>query len=206
VLTIGCNVVAPIVTYQVLTDHGVGEFRALLLSGVWPVIDTVIHLAWKRKLDEFAIVSLAFVLLAAVVTLIGPHSSRLLLVKDSAVTGVFGLVCLLSLAAPRPLMFYFGRKFATDGTVEGAQWWNGMWRYEGFRRVQRVLTIGWGAAYTIEAVVRIVLSYELSTDTMVVVNSVLAYGVTAALATWTAVYSRRAQARNQAAARAASAA
>lgn len=45
-------------------------------------------------------------------------STRLARVQ-SAVTGLFGLVLLISLLLPRPVMFYFGRKFGTDGSREG---------------------------------------------------------------------------------------
>ncbi|WP_441251073.1 VC0807 family protein [Kitasatospora sp. McL0602] len=205
-LTVGCNMIAPVVTYGQLTDHGYGEFTALLASMVWPVIDLAIHLAWRRRVDEFAVLSLIFLALTVVVTLVGPHSARLLLIKDSAVTGLFGLVCLATLAAPRPLMFYFGRKFATDGTVEGAARWNDLWQYPTFRTVQRNLTIGWGLAYVAEAVARIGLSYTLDTGQMVTLNSVLSYGVTGLLVLWTITYAKRAKARGAAATAAAAAA
>ncbi|MGW6782168.1 hypothetical protein [Streptomyces sp. NPDC054987] len=77
---------------------------------------------------------MVFPAITAVVSLIGAHSARAPLIKDSGVTGLFGLLCLATLLAPRPLMFSFGRKFATDGTPESTAWWNGLWQYEGFRR------------------------------------------------------------------------
>jgi len=205
VLTIGCNIVAPIVTYNQLTEHGYGEFTALLVSGVWPLVDMAIHLAWRRRIDEFAMVILIFLGLTIAVTLVGPHSARLLLVKESVVTGLFGLLCLATLAAPRPLMFYFGRKFGTDGTAEAVERWNGLWAFPGFRRVQRNLTLGWGLAYVAEAALRIGLSYTLSAGAMVTLNSVLSYGVTAVLIAWTITYAKRARARGAAATAAASA-
>ncbi|MFJ2594533.1 VC0807 family protein [Streptomyces erythrochromogenes] len=115
ILTIGLNVVAPIITYNQLRDHGWSEFAALLLSSAWPVLDSAVNLAWRRKLAEFAVVTPAFLVITAVVSLIGAHSVRDLLIKDSGVTGLFGLLCPATLLAPRPLMFHFGRKFATDG-------------------------------------------------------------------------------------------
>lgn len=124
-------------------------------------------------MDEFAVISLVFVALTLAVSAIGPHDARLLLAKDSFITGLFGVLCLATLAAPKPLMFYFGRKFATDGTPEAVAWWNGLWEFPGFRRVQRNLTIGWGAAYVVEAAVRVVLVYSLSRAVMVTVNNVL---------------------------------
>ncbi|MFI1973189.1 hypothetical protein BLA24_05095 [Streptomyces cinnamoneus] len=195
VVSIVCNVALPIVTYNQLTAAGWSEFSALAVSGVWPVVDTVVYLIWHRRVDEFAIVTMIFMALTLVVTAVGPHSTRLLLVKDSAVTGLFGVVCLVSLAAPRPLMFYLGRKFGTDGTKEGVAHWNGLWQHELFRRSLTVITLGWGVGYVAEAVVRVGLSYALATDGMVTVNSVLSYGVPAVLIAWTISYSKRTRAR-----------
>ncbi|MEU3842431.1 VC0807 family protein [Streptomyces sp. NPDC028635] len=197
VLTIGLNVAAPILTYNALRDHGWSEFAALLASGAWPVLDSAVHLAWRRRLDEFALVTLVFLVITAVVSVVGPHSALSLLIKDSVVTGLFGLLCLATLAAPRPLMFYFGRKFATDGTPASTAWWNGLWEYEGFRTTVRTMTTVWGVAYCLEAVVRIALAYTLSTDTMVSLSPVLIYGVLGALALWTTLYGKRARRKGE---------
>ncbi|MEU7602795.1 VC0807 family protein [Streptomyces sp. NPDC041003] len=198
ILTIGLNVVAPILTYNTLVDdHGWSEFSALLLSSAWPVLDSAISIAWRRKLDEFAVVTLVFIVITAGVSLVGDPSARALLVKDSAVTGLFGLLCLSTLLAPRPLMFYFGRKFATDGTPESTAWWNGLWQYEGFRTTMTRMTLVWGVAYVIEAGVRIALAYTLSTKTMVTLSPVMIYGVLGALGVWTALYGKRSQAEGE---------
>lgn len=206
ILTIGLNVVAPIITYNQLHDHGWSEFGALLVSSAWPVLDSAIHLAWRRKLDEFAIVTLVFLVITAVVSLVGAHSARALLIKDSCVTGLFGVLCLSTLLASRPLMFYFGRKFATDGTPESTAWWNGLWQFEGFRRTMTVLTTVWGVTYLVEAGVRVALAYVLDTDTMVTVSPIMIYGVLGMLALWTTLYSKRSQAEGERRAAAAAAA
>ncbi|MDT0542923.1 MULTISPECIES: VC0807 family protein [Streptomyces] len=197
VVTIALNVVAPIVTYNALHDHGWSEFSALLVSGAWPVLDSAVHFVWRRHLDEFAVVTLVFLVISAVMSLVGAHSARALLVKDSAVTGLFGLLCLATLLAPRPLMFYFGRKFATDGTEASTVWWNDLWQYEGFRRTMMTMTAVWGVAYLLEAGVRAALAYVLSTDTMVVLSPVLIYGVLGALALWTGWYAKRSQRKGE---------
>ncbi|MFZ3470081.1 VC0807 family protein [Streptomyces sp. 4.24] len=206
ILTIGFNVVAPILTYNMLTDRGWSEFAALLASGVWPVVDSAVHLAWRRKIDEFAVVTLVFLVITALVTLIGAHSARALLIKDSGVTGLFGLLCLATLLAPRPLMFYFGRKFGTDGTPAGVAYFNGLWQYPDFRFVMRRMTTVWGVAYLAEALVRIALVYLLDTGTMVVVSPILIYAVLGSLILWTVRYSKRSQAEGEARAAAALAA
>jgi hypothetical protein len=199
--TLVFNIVLPVLTYSLLTDRGVGEVPALLLSGVWPVLETVGSLAIRRQIDEFAVFTLIFLGLS-VLAAVSFGSARLLLVKESAVTGLFGLVLLGSLLAPRPLMFYFGRKFATDGTPEGVARWNGLWQYPGFRSSQRVITVVWGVTMTAEALLRIWLSYVLDTKTMVTVSSILPFAVVAGLVGWTISYgkrkSRAAQARQAA--------
>jgi hypothetical protein len=184
------NLVLPLVTYGVLTGRGVGEVPALLASSVWPVLETVVLLAVRRTWDEFSMFTLV-VLLLGVVSALGFNSPRLILVKESAITGLFGLVLLGSLLAPRPLMFYFGRKFATNGTPESIAWWNGMWQYPGFRHSQRLITIVWGITMLTEALVRIALTYVLPTGTMLVVSSVLPYVVFGALIFWTVTYGKR---------------
>ncbi|MCY0925696.1 hypothetical protein OTB20_05650 [Streptomyces sp. H27-H1] len=198
ILTIGFNVVAPILTYNMLTDRGWSEFSALLVSGAWPVVDSLVHLAWRRKIDEFAVVTLVFLVITALVTLIGTHSARALLVKDSGVTGLFGALCIATLFTPRPLMFYFGRKFGTDGTKEGVGYFNGLWQYPDFRKAMRLMTTVWGVAYLVEASLRVALAYALSVDTMVVVSPVLIYGFLVALIFWTVRFSKRTQAEGKA--------
>src|SRR5690242_4915894 len=50
ILTIALNVAAPILTYNALRDQGWSEFAALLASSAWPVLDSAVHLAWRRRL------------------------------------------------------------------------------------------------------------------------------------------------------------
>lgn len=191
------NIALPILTYVLLTGYGMADAPALALSGVWPLIELGISFARTRHADEFSIMVLVF-LVVGVAASLAFDDARLLLVKDSAVTGLFGLVLLASLLAPRPLMFYFGRKFATGGDPARVEWWNGLWQYPGFRRGQRVLTIVWGGAFLGEAVLRVILSYTLPVSTMVVISSILPYVVLGLLILGTVTYGRRAGRRNAA--------
>jgi len=196
------NVALPLVTYFLLTGAGWSAVPALLVSGAWPSAETVAVLVIRRRIDELGLISLIFIALGVIAGL-GFNSARLVLVKESAVTGLFGVLVLVSLLAPRPLMFYFGRKFGTDGSAESIAYWNGLWRYPSFRRTQRVISIVWGVAFLAEAGLRVALSYLLSTSAMAVVSSLMPVAVIAALVTWTMSYGRRARAAGLAAAAAA---
>ncbi|MFI5529229.1 VC0807 family protein [Kitasatospora sp. NPDC051853] len=197
------GVVLPLITYNQLVDHGVGTAAALLLSALWPAAETVGMLLVRRHVDEMGVLSLTLLALTLLSSL-AFNSPRMILVKDSALTGLFGLVMFASLLAPRPLCFYLGRKFATDGSPGAVAWWNGLWKFAGFRRTQKIITTVWGTAFTVEAVLRIALAYLLPTSVMVTLNTVLPMVVLAALITWTIRYGRRAGERGRAAASAAS--
>jgi hypothetical protein len=194
VQTILLSVVAPIVIYGQLTDRGFSEVSALIISGIGPVVDLAITMAISRRVDEFSLMVLLFLVLSVLTSLLF-DDPRLILLKESALTGLFGLVLLGSLLAPRPLMFYFGRRFATGGSAERITWWNGLWQYPGFRRTQRVLTLVWGVVLLGEAVARGVLSFTMPVGTMVVVNAVVPPVVIALLVAFTIVYAKRSQAR-----------
>jgi hypothetical protein len=192
IVTIVFNIALPILTYNVLADHGIGQVPALLISGVWPVCELAYKLIRERTVDEFSMIVLVFVAVG-VISMLAFNSPRLVLVKESAGLGLFGLVLLGSLFASRPLMFYFGRRFATGGDPVRIVWWNGLWEYPSFRRGQRILTTVWGLALAGTAAVCIALTYALSVSTMVVVTNVAPYVVFGLLIAGTTWYGRRAQ-------------
>jgi intracellular septation protein A len=192
ILTAVLSVGAPIVIYDVATDHGYTPVVALILSSVGPLIELAITAVWRRRLDEFSTMVLVFLVIGVVASLFF-DDPRLLLLKESVITGLFGIVLLVTVPTNRPLMFLFGRRFATGGDPERVAWWNGLWAYEGFRRTQRGLTFMWGATFLVEAIIRGVLTYRLPTETMVVVNSVVPPIVLAALILATIIWARRSQ-------------
>ncbi len=104
------------------------------------------------------------------------------------------MIILVSMLFGRPLMFYFGRRFATDGSKAQRDWWNGLWQHRHFRRSQRILNLVWGTALLGEAVVGAILTSVLSASAMVALNNVLPYAVLGALILGTIIYGRRAQA------------
>ncbi|MFE2233635.1 VC0807 family protein [Streptomyces sp. NPDC059442] len=197
--TIVFGVVLPWVTYGVLTDHGVESLTALFLIALWPLVEVGLYFAIRRRVDEFSVMILVVLLLSALSALVF-HSERMVFVKDSALTGLLGLAFLVSLFTARPVMFYFGRKFATDGTPEGIARWNGFYEtLPGFRRTQRRLTVVWGVAFLVEAAVRIALTFVLDTATMVGVTGILPFVVLAGLMAFTIRTGRRSRARTAAA-------
>ncbi len=107
---------------------------------------------------------------------------------------VASLIFLATLLFGRPLTFYLGRRFATDGSKAQRDWWDGLWQYPQFRRTQRILGAVWGVALFGEAATRAVLTWQLGTSAMVAVNNIVPYVVTAGLILFSITVGRRARA------------
>lgn len=200
-LTVILDIGISIAAFQISRANGVGESAAYLISGVGPLLGMVWQWIRARSLSVSSLVIMLFVLLSAAVVLIGGDDARLLIAKDAAVTGGFGVVCLASLLLSRPLMFHFGARFATDGTSEGLARWNDLWQFEGFRRNQYAITALWGCGFLIEAGGRSAVAYLVSDfDLAYTVAQILPFAVIAVLITMTIRMAKKARARGQAAA------
>jgi hypothetical protein len=170
-----------ILTFRVAKHLGAVDQVAYLAGGIGPLIMLVITWIRARALSGASVIVLITLVLSAVASFIAGTDSRLLLAKDSVITGGFGLACLASLLLPRPLMFYFGAKFATDGTPAGLRYWAGLWQHPSFRRSQYTINNLWGIAYLVEAALRIVIAYTLSFPVANAISTVLPWTFLAGL-------------------------
>lgn len=194
IVTLTVNVVLPFATYVLLTHVlGTSEVTALLVSGIWPVLEIGYTVVKQRVVDEFSVFVLIGIVIGVVTTLFS-DDVRAVFLKDSITTGLIGVIMLVTVVAGRPLTFYLGRRFATDGSVVQRQWWNGLWQYPQFRRVQRKIGLMWGVTLLGEAVIRALLTLTLGTEPMVLVNNVVPLVVIAGLVFLTIAIGRRAQA------------
>jgi hypothetical protein len=182
--TILLNVAAPLAAYQVLTNHGIPTLDALLAAAVFPLAAIMLAALRTGQLDAFGVLSLVAIAFGVGGGLLF-RDPRYLLVKDSAVTGLFGLGCLLSLPTSRPLIHLIGRPFVA-GTDRAA-----MERYDAtllvpgtLSRVRR-LTLIWGLALVAEASIRVGLVMVLPPSLMVIGSPLLAIAIFGPLAIWT---------------------
>jgi intracellular septation protein A len=188
------NGVLPFLLYRFLTGRGVAAVPALCAGAIFPVASIAVEWVRTRRLAFVSALSLAFIVLSVAASLIS-GDTRFTLLKESAFTGLTGLVFLGSLVIGRPVMFAAGRQFATQGDPARMAAWDANWQFAGFRHVMRVMTVVWGVAYLVEALVRVGLVFILSTSAFLIVSQVMVYGATAALIVWTMRYGRRMQQR-----------
>jgi hypothetical protein len=95
-------------------------------------------------------------------------------------------------------MFYFGRHFeAGDDPAQRAQF-DAHWQRPGVRRVHRLITGVWGAAFLGEFALRVALIYALSPAWVLVLSPVLLGAITIGTLTWTFAYVRLVRRRAEA--------
>lgn len=186
------NAVLPFLLYALLTRRQVSAVTALSLTALFPLTWTVVTAIRARRLDVIGALSLAFIIVGVATSLLS-GSTRLYLVKESFLTGLFGLACLISLLRPRPLLFYLGRQFASGGDAARTAGYDQRWQQPAFRSRQRLLTAVWGGVLVGEALLRVALAFLLPTAAAVIVSPLLAYVVIAGGIVWTLWYAREAR-------------
>jgi len=178
------DMILPVVSFGLLTSAGVTTVHALVASGIPPAIHALYDWFRSGRVEPLGIVVLLFLAVGAATSLL-TGSVFIALIKDSFLTATFGLICLGSLLAERPLLFTITRQFAAGNDPVRRRIWEARWSIAGFRHAQRAVTIVWGVAYLIEAVVRVVAALRLTPQQVVVASPVLSFGVTVALILWT---------------------
>jgi hypothetical protein len=184
----GFDVVGPLIAYALLRKAGLSTVTALILSGVLPAIGVCTNAIQRRRLDVIGAVVLGGIVVGAVLGLVS-HDARLVLLEGSVPTAVFGLACLSSLRAPKPLLFGFAHEFVGPDSARGREMTR-LWQFAGYQRAYRVVTGVWGAGYLVEAGLRVAIVENTSTGTALVASKFLPYVSAAILAGWTAAYAR----------------
>jgi hypothetical protein len=185
------DIAGPYVAYSLLRSAGQSAVSALVLSGALPALGVIVKAISHRRLDTVGIVVLAGIAVGTVLGLL-TGNPRLVLIEGSVPTAVFGLVCLGSLRAQRPLIYRFAVEFMGPDTPKGRDF-ESHWRYPGFRHVFRLYTVVWGVVYLAEAAARIVIVETTSTSTALAVSKVMPYAVAGVLVAWMVAYGRRAK-------------
>ena len=194
--TLLLGLVAPIVVFDLLSGH-VSDVTALSVGALFPAAGTLWTLARTRRPDPVALMTLAGIALGLTGALVF-DSALFLLLKESAITGAFGLVFLGSLLASRPITFALGRAMMATTPAERESY-DATWDVPAVRAGHRRTTTEWGVAFLLDAGLRAVLALVLAPGTLLVVSPLLAAAVLGPVALVTLRRRRRAAARMAAA-------
>ena len=179
--------VLPVVGYSLLRPHVGSDAVALAAVMVFPVAEIAFERLRHGRFEPIGMIALIGIVLGLVGAVALHGSATLLKVRESLLTGLFGAVCLGSLAAKRPGMFYLGRSFATGDDPAQVEEFNSIWELPGAARRFRVVTAVWGVGLVGEAVVRFALAFTVSTQRFLEISPVLNWGVIGALLWYTTV-------------------
>jgi hypothetical protein len=182
--------VLPVIGYALLRPHVSTDAEALAIVMVFPVIEIVAERLWRGRFEPIGIIALVSIGLGIVGAVALNGDAILLKVRESIVTGIFGLVCLVSLAASRPAMFHLGRAFATGGDPDKTVEFDGHWKLPGVATRFKIVTAVWGAVLVGEAILRTVMAVTLPTQAFLVISLVVFWAVIASLLWFTIAYSR----------------
>ncbi|HXO45400.1 MAG TPA: VC0807 family protein [Candidatus Cybelea sp.] len=192
---IALNAIIPVLLYKLSKQFlSPSELTALLLATTFPLGKSIYDLLRRGQLDPISIVVLLGIA-ADCVALVFGGSARLLLVRESVFTGAFGVACFVSLLLPRPMMFYFARHFIAGVDPERQARFNSAWQLPDVRFAHRLITIVWGTVFVGELVVRIILIYNTSAATVLIVSPVLLGGLTLVTMFWAFRYGHRVRMR-----------
>lgn len=166
------ELVIPLGGYYALRAAGVNPWLALIAPSLLIAGIVAYHAIRERRVEAFALFTLTLIVAGTVMTLV-TGDPRTILVRDSWIFGVLGLWMLGSLLTQRPFMRTASRAIVTAKVgEEGYREWDARWDNDSrFRSHLRILTGVWGTAFTLDAVVRVVLAYTLPIDSIPLVST-----------------------------------
>lgn len=192
---IALNALVPLALYRLSKRYvSPSELTALVLATTFPVGKSIFDLGQRRRLDPIAVIVLLGIGTSALALLAGA-TPRVLLVRESLFTAMFGLACFVSLLLPRPLMFYFGRHFMAQGNAEKLRRFEAGWALPEVRFAHRLITVVWGSVYLAEFSIRLTLIFLVPAAAVLAISPVLLGGMTVATIFWTFRYARRTRER-----------
>ena len=144
--TLAVDVGGTTIVYYLLAPH-------FAQTSIWPVLgaslvpaaSNLLNFARRRSIDIVGLIILLGMIVGLVPAAFG-GSQRLLLVRESFVTGLIGLVLVISpFVMRKPLFYYIMREFLTANDALPPQHFEILWRTAYFRHGIRTVTIAWGA-------------------------------------------------------------
>lgn len=188
----------PFITYQLLTAYvpTMPKVTALAIGAIFPAVNGVVGIVRRRYLDFVGLVVLVGIGVTIIATSVG-GDPKLLLIRESFVTGALGLVAFSSFVWQRPLMFYIGRQFTAGQDAVRLAQFNALWDRPRARRVFRVMTAVWAIGWLGEFALRVAMVEALTISQVLAISPFVFNTINIGLMAWTFAYARRSRRRGQ---------
>lgn len=177
IISILINAILPLITYKILINH-IPSITALIISTTIPIIDNIYHIIKEKKIDIFAsLIILGFIV--GIISMLFGGSQKLLLIRQSYIIAVIGILFLTSMFFPKPMVYYLAKKFinSQDKYVKNNKSTiDEKWKNPHFRFSMKFLTFIWGICFVLEAVCNISLVFILSISKYMLISPLVSYG------------------------------
>ncbi len=174
-----CNFLLPWLCYRWALPQW-GETTALMASSLPPIVWSVVELLRFRRVDTLSLLVVGGIVLSLLVMLLG-GSPRVLLMRESLLSGLFGVVFLLSLLMGRPLVYHLALAMLARESADGKARFIRRWQEPAFRQAIRRMTGLWGWGLTLEAVIRAAMISQLSVERFLLLSPFVSYAIMALL-------------------------
>jgi hypothetical protein len=166
----------------------------LMVAGVFPAAHSLAGVIRRRAVDIYFIIVVVGIVVSIVATLVG-GDPKLLLIRESFVTGVLGLLGLSSILWKRPLMFYIGRQVSAGRDPVLVARFDALWQRPHGPRTFRVMTLVWAIGWLAEFALRIVMVETLTIPTVLAISPFVFGAINLGLFAWMFAYVRRVRRR-----------
>ena len=192
------NFLLPWAVYRLSVPH-LGETHAIMATAVAPAVWGLVQFARSRKVDAMSGLVLSGIALSLVVLALG-GSPKILLFRESLITGLGGLVLIGSAVIRRPLMFVLIRYAFTSGqsaleaVLPGGVAARARAELESFadkpwfRRMMTVTTIVFGLIIVAETVALVVLVFSWPTDRVLLTRPIVRNAAAGLILLWAFFY------------------
>lgn len=197
VLELVVNFLLPWLVYR-YSHPQLGETGALIASSVPPILWSLIELVRFRRVDALSMIVVGGIVLSIGAMALG-GSPRMLLLRESLVSGAIGVAFLLSLPMRRPLIFYLARASVAREMEGGAARFEALMQERpGLSAALRMMTLVWGIGLTCETALRSWMALTWPIERFLVVSPFIGYGIYGALTVWTVWYRKSLRKRSEA--------
>jgi hypothetical protein len=181
------NLLLPFVSYTLLRHSGFSDSNALVITAVFPGLKVTFDLAKSRRVDVLGCIVLWEIALVVILNACF-HNARLILLKGPIQVAVVGVACFVSLVARFPLAGIVALLLRSPALHIGGND-GGMLRSASPRQL-RIVTMAFGVASIVDAVVRSFLIFSLTTGVYIIVSRVIQWIFFGSLFVWTLAFLR----------------
>ena len=188
ILSILINGFLPLIIYKILMNY-FPNLTSLIIATIIPCIGNLYEILKDKKIDVYAMFILFGFIIGIIAVLLG-GGEKFLLLRESFITGIMGMVFLISLLLKKPLIYYFAQRFSNPDKNNKIDW-EKRWNIPYFRHGMKLMTLVWGLGFILEAAIKVILVYTLSISEFLLVSNFVLYGIIALLIFWQVKYVKK---------------